>query len=122
MATTKAPTEFTLNVIKMIKAIPRGRVATYGQIATLAGKPGAARAVNWILSSCGRKYELPWQRVIGAGGHVKFPPGSAKYRLQARLLKVEGVASARGEVDLSQYGWAKKVAMPAGPPRPKMFG
>lgn len=105
----------------MIKAIPRGRVATYGQIAELAGKPGAARGVNWILHSCGRKYKLPWQRVIGARGKIKFPHESDHFYKQVRLLKSEGVESADGQVDLARFGWRKKPAARKNRPGPKMF-
>jgi methylated-DNA-protein-cysteine methyltransferase-like protein len=102
-------TPFTRKVIALIKKIPRGQVATYGQIAALAGKPHAARAVGWILSSCTRKYRLPWQRVIGSPGRVSLPKPTKEYREQCRLLRREGVVvSAEGRVSLTRFGWDRK--------------
>ncbi|MHA1457965.1 MAG: MGMT family protein [Promethearchaeota archaeon] len=64
------PSEFTQEVIKIIKNIPKGKVLTYGMIAKLAGNPRAARQVSWILHSSSKKYDLPWHRVINS--KVKF--------------------------------------------------
>lgn len=89
----------------MIAAIPIGKVATYGQIARLAGKPWGARQVSWILHSQSGKYRLPWQRVIGAGGRISLPPGSGFFE-QRRLLRQEGVnVDDRGRIDLNKFRW-----------------
>ena len=69
------PDPFCAAVRAAISTIPRGRVATYGQIAHLAGKPWGARQVSWILHSQSGKYRLPWQRVIGAAGRISLPAG-----------------------------------------------
>ncbi len=80
-------------------------MATYGQIAHLAGKPWGARQVSWILHSQSEKYRLPWQRVIGADGRISLPPGRG-FAEQRRLLRGEGVAvDGRGRVDLDVYRW-----------------
>ncbi len=71
---------FCASVREWIAAIPRGKVATYGQIARLAGKAHGARQVSWILHSQSKKYRLPWQRVIGAAGRISMP-------LQGRLFR-----------------------------------
>ncbi len=105
----KHPTDFTRQVIRIIKEIPRGKVATYGQIAQLAGKPHAARAVAWILHSCSKSHRLPWHRVIGAKGTISFPRGSANYREQKKKLRTEGVTFLEGNrLDLDRYQWIQR--------------
>ena len=97
-------TPFTKKVISLIQKIPKGKVATYGQIAKLAGQPGAARQVGWVLNSCTRKYKLPWQRVINSKGQISFKKDTQEYADQKRLLQAEGVnVSVYGEVDLLIY-------------------
>lgn len=92
---------FTEHVIKIIQAIPDGRVMTYGQIAKVAGKPRAARQVSWILHSMSGKYKLPWHRVINAKGEI-----SLKGSEQRELLELEGVYfNKMGKVNLDTYLW-----------------
>jgi methylated-DNA-protein-cysteine methyltransferase-like protein len=95
----------TERVRSIIAAIPRGQVATYGQVATLAGNPRAARQVSWILHSSSRRYELPWHRVIGGKGKISLQPGRG-YEEQRTLLLSEGVSfDACGRIDMRRYGW-----------------
>jgi methylated-DNA-protein-cysteine methyltransferase-like protein len=95
-------------VIAAIRKIPRGKVATYGQIAKLAGKPRAARAVAWLLHSSSRTRGLPWQRVVSARGAIAFPWGTPAHLEQKRRLEAERVAvGPRGEIDLERYGWER---------------
>lgn len=84
-------TEFTLALIEAIKSVPKGKVATYGQVAAMAGNPRAARRVAWLLSSSSRKRGLPWQRIINAKGEIAFPRESASFKRQKALLRAEGV-------------------------------
>jgi methylated-DNA-protein-cysteine methyltransferase-like protein len=101
-----APTEFTKKVISLIKKIPKGKVATYGQIAKLAGKPLGARGVVWILHSSSSKQDLPWHRVINSKGRISFPTMSEHWARQKTLLKKEGVEFGDGEsLDLKSYQW-----------------
>jgi methylated-DNA-protein-cysteine methyltransferase-like protein len=104
---THEPTEFTKSVIKLIKSIPKGRVATYGQIAALAGSPHGSRGVVWILTSSTRKHSLPWQRVVGAKGKISFPRLSVKFTRQSRMLEAEGIEIKDGKIDLLIFGWKK---------------
>lgn len=98
-------TPFTRQAKRALRSIPRGRVATYGQIAALAGREGAARGVAWILHSSSSSAGLPWHRVIGAAGRISLPPGRG-FREQKKLLEAEGVAVGRGgRVDLRRYRW-----------------
>jgi methylated-DNA-protein-cysteine methyltransferase-like protein len=115
--------EFTKKVLQLIRAIPKGRVATYKQIAELAGKPQGSRGVAWILHSSSVKYELPWHRVINSQGKISFDPRSTNYREQKKRLAREGViVESDGQLDLEKYRWRKKVkAAPKKTRGPKMF-
>ncbi|MFX0147601.1 MAG: MGMT family protein, partial [Candidatus Hodarchaeota archaeon] len=81
---------FSQQVKQLIKQIPFGKVATYGQIATLAGNPRGARQVSWILHSSSKKDNLPWHRVINSKGGISLPIGGG-YETQKRLLELEGI-------------------------------
>jgi len=94
------------DIYDVIRGIPRGRVATYGQIADLAGISGQPRRVGYALSALPPESGVPWQRVINAQGKISFPPGSAHAKLQRRLLKQEGIAlDSSGRVNLAVYRW-----------------
>jgi methylated-DNA-protein-cysteine methyltransferase related protein len=98
--------EETKNIIAIIKSIPRGRVASYGTVASLAGLRNGARQVVRILHSSSEKDGLPWYRLLRKDGSIALPPGEG-FELQKSLLKKEGVAvSAEGRVDLSRFGWS----------------
>jgi len=116
-------TEFSLAVIALVKEIPHGRVATYGQIARLAGKPHAARGVGWILNSCAEKYKLPWQRVVNSKGKISFSTKAEEFALQKKQLKAEGIEfTSISGFELEEYQWKKDVAKPKRSPRtPQMF-
>jgi len=98
-------TPFTREVKKAIRSIPRGRVATYGQIAALAGREHGARGVAWILHSSSEAAGLPWHRVIGSPGRISLPRGKG-FEEQRRRLVAEGVAvGPGGRVDLKRFQW-----------------
>jgi methylated-DNA-protein-cysteine methyltransferase related protein len=102
---SRPETPFTREVKAVLRAIPKGRVATYGQVAALAGRDGAARGVAWILHSSSDAAGLPWHRVIGARGAISLPRGRG-FREQKALLEAEGVAvGPKGNVDLRRYLW-----------------
>jgi methylated-DNA-[protein]-cysteine S-methyltransferase len=81
-------TEFSRQVLSAVRRIPAGRVATYGDIASLIGKPRAARAVGNIMRSC-REPGVPCHRVIGAGGSLGGYGGNLQ--MKRELLRAEGV-------------------------------
>ncbi|MFA6098981.1 MAG: MGMT family protein [Patescibacteria group bacterium] len=102
---------FYNQVYFLVKKIPRGKVATYGQIAALIGSPRAAQMVGWAMHAMdgGRLEEIPWQRVINREGRISttciiHPPDE-----QARLLKKDGVQVLKKKeghfVDLKKYLW-----------------
>ena len=84
---------------KTVLRIPKGKVATYGQVAAAAGFPGAARQVAWALH--GNSRGLPWHRVIGAGGRILLP-GEAGREQQLRL-EMEAVAFRGERIDLGRH-------------------
>lgn len=100
-----AETPFTREVKRAIRAIPHGRVATYGQIAALAGREHGARGVAWILHSSSEAAGLPWHRVIGGAGRISLPRRRG-FEEQKRRLSAEGVAvGPGGRIDLKRYQW-----------------
>ena len=103
-------------IVAAIRRIPRGRVATYGQIAVLAGNTRAARTVSYVLHSSARKLDLPWHRVINARGTISLPREGGGYDLQKRRLEAEGVVfDSQDRVDLKRCGWQAK---PENKPKP----
>lgn len=115
--------EFTKKVIQQIRLIPEGKVATYKQIATLAGKPQGSRGVAWILHACSTTYKLPWHRVLNSQGKISFEIHSFNFKQQKKLLEREGVEFTNdGKLSLSQFQWKKRVGKTrAKPGRPNMF-
>jgi methylated-DNA-protein-cysteine methyltransferase related protein len=102
---------FRARVLRLVALIPRGRVATYGQISVLAGHPRRARHVGNALRA-NRDDALPWHRVLNAQGRVSARHGETRPRgdvqvehLQQRRLAAEGVTFTRGRVDLERYRW-----------------
>jgi len=94
-------TEFTLNVIRIIRAIPIGKVLTYGKIAAIAGNPRGARQVVRVLSTQTSKHNLPWHRVINSKGEIGLKGESGL--LQAMKLTEEGVEIIDDRIDLGKY-------------------
>ena len=89
----------------LVDSIPRGRVATYGQIAREAGLPRHARHVGHALRDLPPGSRLPWHRVLNAKGEIS-PRPSGGFTKQRRLLEAEGVQlDERGRVDLARFGW-----------------
>jgi methylated-DNA-protein-cysteine methyltransferase-like protein len=81
--------------------IPRGMVSTYGAVARAAGLPGRARLTGFALKAAPEELNLPWHRVVGAGGRIVFPKTSLQHREQARRLRAERVLVKDGRVGRS---------------------
>lgn len=115
--------EFTKKVLTQIKSVPRGKVATYKQIAELSGKPQGSRGVSWILHSCSTRYKLPWHRILNSKGTISFERSSHNYRKQKRLLEAEGIVFSEGDkLNLKKYQWAKRMRKKrAEKSRPRIF-
>src|SRR5271167_2009506 len=82
----------------VVCTIPRGQVSTYGAVARAAGLPGRARLTGFALRMAPKDIELPWHRVVGAGGRIVFPKLSLQHREQAKRLRAEGVVLKDGRV------------------------
>jgi methylated-DNA-protein-cysteine methyltransferase-like protein len=99
-------TAFSQKVKEVIKRIPAGKVATYGQVAAIAGNPWAVRGVVWVLHSSSAKENLPWQRVVNAKGKISLGRNQG-YEEQKALLESEGVTFGPGDViDFDRYLWS----------------
>jgi methylated-DNA-protein-cysteine methyltransferase related protein len=94
-------------IYAVIRRIPSGKVATYGQVAALAGLPRRARLVGQALRSTPEDVSVPWQRVINAGGKISARGGIGwEEGLQRHLLAEEGVEfDQHGRIDLDRFGW-----------------
>jgi methylated-DNA-protein-cysteine methyltransferase-like protein len=97
------------DIYAVVRQIPKGRVVTYGQLAELAGRPGAARLAGAAMRAVPAELGLPWQRVIGKKGKgtgkvsIHDPVGGA---IQRQMLEAEGVVfSESGSVRLADFGW-----------------
>jgi methylated-DNA-protein-cysteine methyltransferase-like protein len=94
-----------------VSRIPRGRVATYGQVAQLARIPGQARQVGYALSALSGDSSIPWHRVINARGEVSRRSNPTFEAIQRQLLEREGVAfDADSRVPLSRFRWRPRNA------------
>src|SRR6516162_7305815 len=83
----------------VVCTIPRGQVSTYGAVARAAGIPGRARQTGFALRVAPKALNLPWHRVVAAGGRIAFPKYSRGYHEQARRLRAEGVRVSEGRVE-----------------------
>lgn len=93
-------------IYELVRCIPPGKVATYGQIAKMLGQLQAARTVGWAMGAVPDGSDVPWQRVINSQGRISLPPGSPGAALQRALLEDEGVVfDEKGRVNLKIYGW-----------------
>ena len=88
-----------------VRDIPEGAVASYGQVAELAGLPRGARQVGHALRHLPGDRDVPWHRVLTASGRLAFEPGSTAFRRQAKRLAGEGVPVQAGKVDMKKYRW-----------------
>jgi methylated-DNA-protein-cysteine methyltransferase-like protein len=84
-------------ILAAVRAIPRGQVAGYGQVAQRAGLPGRARLAARVLSE-NTDPKLPWHRVLRSDGRIAFPQGSKNFREQSQRLRAEGVVVSNGRV------------------------
>jgi methylated-DNA-protein-cysteine methyltransferase-like protein len=115
-----------LRIYGVVRRIPRGRVATYGQVARLAGLPGHARQVGYALHAMATERVVPWHRVINARGEISRRSDPGADAAQRRFLEREGVVfDAAGRIDLARFQWrprspaAAEAAIRDGPSGPR---
>jgi methylated-DNA-protein-cysteine methyltransferase-like protein len=98
-----------VQIWETVRKIPRGRVATYGQIAALSGRPGQPRLVGYALHSLPAGWKVPWHRVINARGEISTRATAlftGEEMVQQTLLEREGVCFVSpGRLDLARYQW-----------------
>ncbi len=85
--------------------IPKGSVASYGQLAGIAGIPRGARQVGYALRHLPDGHDVPWHRVLQSSGKIAFEKGSRAYKEQSKRLMMEDVAVMAGKVDMNKYRW-----------------
>ena len=88
-----------------IRDIPQGSVASYGQIAAIAGVPRGARQVGYALRHLPTGHDVPWYRVIRSSGRIAFENGSDAFNEQSKRLMMEDVAILEGRIDMRKYRW-----------------
>lgn len=94
---------------RVVGLVPEGKVASYGQIADLAGLPGRARLTSKALSSAPADLQLPWFRVLRSSGHIAFPKGSEHAKKQYEYLLDEGVLVKNMRVNMLEYQWSPNL-------------
>jgi methylated-DNA-protein-cysteine methyltransferase-like protein len=95
-------------IYRVVQRIPRGRVASYGDVAQLAGLGGAARQVGYALHALPAASRVPWQRVVNARGELPQRASGGEVP-QRKILEREGVRfDERGRIDLARYGWRER--------------
>jgi methylated-DNA-protein-cysteine methyltransferase-like protein len=97
-------------IYAVVRRIPRGRVATYGQVARLAGRPGHARQVGYALAALEVDSEVPWHRVVNARGRISLRGDGHAAAMQRARLEVEGVAFSAGALSLRRFQWRPRLA------------
>ncbi len=106
MSESRPPSDNYRRIYAVVRRVPAGTVATYGQVAAIAGLAGHARQVGYALHALEEGSDVPWQRVINAKGEVS-PRATPEWEgYQRHLLEEEGVEfDQRGRVDLDRYRW-----------------
>ena len=89
----------------VVEAIPEGNVASYGQVAKLAGLNGGARRVGGALAKAPDRGSLPWHRILKTDGKIALPVGSTGRKEQIRRLEEEGVLVEKERVDMKKFQW-----------------
>jgi methylated-DNA-protein-cysteine methyltransferase-like protein len=111
---------FFERVYAVVRRIPRGRVATYGQVAALLGNPRAARSVGWALGALPAGTRLPWHRVVCGDGRIALPRQEDAGAVQAARLRAEGIAvDRRQRVHLERFLWRPAAAPGTTRPAPR---
>ena len=89
----------------IVKQIPKGKVASYGEIAKLCDLYGHARQVGYAMHNLPPKSNIPWHRVINSAGKISLPKTGGHYRRQRTLLEKEGVRFVNDKIDFKKFGW-----------------
>lgn len=90
---------------QVVLSVPAGKVASYGQIAEMAGLGRQARYIGRALGKLPSGHNVPWYRIIRSNGQIAFPSGSDTFQRQKALLEAEGVTVSDGRVSMSRFRW-----------------
>lgn len=97
-------------IYTVVRKIPHGKIASYGQVAELAGLSGHARQVGYALHATPDDADIPWQRVVNAKGEISPRSEPFMEGVQQSLLEAEGVSiDGRGRIDLARFGWQPRL-------------
>jgi len=100
------PNAFRDSVLRIVALVPAGRVVSYGQVATMAGYPRAARQVGWVLHGLPQGSKIPWQRVINTNGYIPSRGREYEAMKQIALLRGEDIeVDDDGNLDIERYRW-----------------
>ena len=99
------PSDTYRRIYAVVRRIPRGKVATYGQVATAAGLGNGARQVGYALHALSGTSALPWHRVINSAGRISLPPESGGFEQRFRLLEEGIMVDVAGRIPLKRYQW-----------------
>ena len=100
-------TALTRRIYAVVAKIPRGHILSYGDVAALAGRPRAPRAVGAALSSLPDDLDIPWWRVVNGAGRISTSEIHHTAQVQRALLEDEGVAFSKGgHIDWDRFGWS----------------
>ncbi|MBK6779272.1 MAG: MGMT family protein [Gemmatimonadetes bacterium] len=105
MTSAGKPGSSFARIARVVRRVPRGQVATYGQVARLAGLPRGARQVGYALHALPSGSVVPWHRVINAGGRISLPPEAGGIEQRLRLLAEGITVTEAGRVSLARYQW-----------------
>lgn len=97
-------------VWRLVETIPKGKVASYGQLASMLGRPRKARHVGYALHQTPENLILPWHRVINAQGKISFEYNSQEFLMQKAMLQAEDIEFTNDKIDLDRYGWRPQGA------------
>ncbi len=104
------PSEKVRRIWQTVAVVPKGKVASYGQIADLAGLPGRARLVGKALGLAPKEMKLPWYRILRSSGQLAFKQGSGNAERQKGLLQEENVLIMNNRVKLAVFGWQPELS------------
>ncbi|HEX5788175.1 MAG TPA: MGMT family protein [Woeseiaceae bacterium] len=97
--------ERVARIVAVIRRIPPGSVASYGQVAEIAGIPRGARQVAYALRQLPDGHDVPWFRVVQSAGTIAFPPDTPSFADQRDRLRREGVVVTGARIDMRRYRW-----------------
>jgi methylated-DNA-protein-cysteine methyltransferase-like protein len=109
-------------IYEVVKQVPRGKVASYGQIAQIVGAGCDARMVGYAMAGTPEGSDVPWQRIVNREGKISLPGKGGV--IQRMRLEAEGVVfDARGRIDMKRFGWGGPGASdePSPPEQPSLF-